>query len=277
MDLHYFLIGTDGRHYGPLSPGEVETWLADGRASRYSRARRDGESDWMPLREMTEFEHATRPPQVGAATAGDDAAGGTQTSGRPLERLDPVSCFQRGWDLLTRDFAVLAGSTLLVSVVVGLLGMIPRVGLLLAFVADQLLRSALFLVYLRRMRGATVTPGHVAGIVGGMAGTILLAGAAQFALAGLGLLLLVVPGIYLLVGYAFVLPLIVDKRLSAWEALELSRRTVHQHWWATFGLLLAQAVLILIGALAAGVGLVLALPLCTAALMIAYEDLFGAS
>lgn len=272
----YFVIGTDGRHYGPLSSNDVENWLADGRASRYSRARRDGEANWLPLREMSEFEHATRPPFVGGGVFDPEAAGrDVEPAERELERLDPVSCFQRGWAMLTRDFAVLAGCTLLVSLAVGALGMIPRVGLLLAFVSDQLLRSGLFLLYLSRMRGLPTSPYQIAVVVSASAGTILIAGIAQFALAALGLLLLIVPGIYLLVGYVFVLPLIVDKGLPAWEALELSRRTVHKHWWATFGLLLAQALLILIGALAAGVGLVLALPLCMAALMVAYEDLFG--
>lgn len=38
---------------------------------------------------------------------------------------------------------------------------------------------------------------------------------------------------------------------------------------------MAQAVLILLGYLAAGIGLIVALPICTAALMVAYEDLFG--
>ncbi|MGE0450418.1 MAG: GYF domain-containing protein [Vicinamibacterales bacterium] len=275
MDGRYFLIGTDGRHYGPLSSDEVETWLTDGRASRHSRARRDGESQWKPLRDMPEFEHATRPPMLGGASALAPNPDSSSSDGRTLERLDPVSCFQRGWGLLTRDFAVLASWTLLVSIIVGVLGMVPRAGLVLAFVSDQLLRSALFLLYLARLRGTPTSPSRIAGIVGASAGTILLAGAAQIALTGLGLLLLIVPGIYLLVGYAFVLPLIVDKRLSAWEALELSRRTVHHHWWSVFGLLLAQAMLILIGALAAGIGVILALPLCAAAMMVAYEDLFG--
>jgi uncharacterized membrane protein len=69
--------------------------------------------------------------------------------------------------------------------------------------------------------------------------------------------------------------LAVDKRLPFWTALELSRRVVHRQWWSTFSLVLVSAALIVGGALAYGVGLVLAVPLSTAALMYAYEDVFG--
>jgi uncharacterized membrane protein len=57
--------------------------------------------------------------------------------------------------------------------------------------------------------------------------------------------------------------------------MELSRKTVHRNWFPTFGLLLAAGMLIVVSMLAYGFGLILTLPLCTAALMFAYEDLFG--
>ena len=90
----------------------------------------------------------------------------------------------------------------------------------------------------------------------------------------IGFVLLILPGIYLAVGYAFVIPLVVDRGMPVWEAMELSRTTVHRQWFQTFGLLFAAGALILLSALALGVGLVLTLPLCTAAIMFAYEDLF---
>lgn len=278
MDARYFLIATDGRHYGPLSAADVHTWLADGRANRYCRARRDGDAQWQPLRDMQEFEEATRPPDLSFRLPPDDAPSQSATGaavGPGSGRLDPLSCFQRGWQVLLLDLPFLAGWTLLVSIIVGFAGMVPRVGLLIAFVADQLLRGGLYTLYLSRMRGTPRSVSWAASLVAGSAVTILMAGIAQLALAMLGLLLLILPGIYLLVSYAFVLPIIVDKRLPVWEAMELSRTTVHRQWWATFGLLLAQAALIVLGALAAGVGLIVALPICTAALMVAYEDLFG--
>lgn len=282
----YFLIATDGRHYGPLSAPEVQTWLEDGRANRYSRARREEEANWQALRDMPEFEEVTRPPDLGFRLPSDDDAEAEHAPptrlpaggyAREAGRLDPVQCFQRGWQVLLLDLPFLAGWTLLVSIIVAVAGMVPRIGLLTAFVTDQLLRGGLYLLFLSRMRGRPQSVSQATSVVAALATTILVAAMAQMALAMLGLVLLIVPGIYLLVGYAFVLPLVVDKKLPFWEAMELSRTTVHKQWLPTFGLLLAQAALIVIGILAAGIGLVIVLPVCTAALMVAYEDLFGES
>ena len=89
------------------------------------------------------------------------------------------------------------------------------------------------------------------------------------------LVVLLVPCLYLLVGYVFVLPLIIDKQLTVWRAMELSRTTVQRAWFSVFGLLMAAGMLIFVSAIALGFGLVLTLPLCTGALTYAYEDLFN--
>lgn len=288
MDARYFLITTDGRHCGPLSPDDVRVWLADGRASRHSRARRDGEDAWMPLREMPEFEEVTRPPYVGGGSPSDPpepdeddsrsreaAFDDDMPAPRTGAALDPLACFRRGWVLLQRDFAVLAGWTLAVAIVIMLVGLIPRVGWLVGMVVNNLLMAGVYLLFLARMRGFSPSPADVARVVQSSAIPIVLAGFAQLGMTALGLLLLVLPGIYLAVGYAFVIPLIIDRGMPVWEAMELSRTTVHRHWFQTFGLLLAAGLLLVASALLFGVGLVLTLPLCTAAIMFAYEDLFG--
>jgi hypothetical protein len=276
MDAQYFLIGTDGRQHGPLSADDVRVWLEDGRASRYSRARRDTEPQWAALREMPEFESVTRPPYVGGGSPGDSAEAPAEPP-RTVSggSLDPISCFRRAWALLTRDFAVLAGWTLLVSTGIIATGLIPRIGWLVGILLNNLLMGGIYVLFLARMRGAQTSLGDIVRVIRASAITIVAAGIAQLAATLLGLLLLVLPGIYLAVGYAFVLPLVVDRRLNVWEAMELSRRTVHKQWFPTLGLLLAAGMLIFISATAFGFGLVLTIPLCTGALMFAYEDLFG--
>ena len=287
MDARYFLISTDGRHCGPLSPDDVRVWLADGRASRHSRARRDSETAWMPLREMPEFEEVTRPPHVGGgppsdAAADDDGQPGTEAAFDndmpPMQTgtgLDALACFRRGWHLLTRDFAVLAGWTLFVAIIIMLVGLIPRVGWLVGMVVNNLLMAGVYLLFLARMRGFSPSVADLARVVQSSAIPIVLAGFAQLGMTAIGLVLLILPGIYLAVGYAFVIPLIIDRGMPVWEAMELSRTTVHKHWFQTFGLLLAAGLLLIGSAMLFGVGLIVTLPLCTAAIMFAYEDLFG--
>jgi hypothetical protein len=272
-------------------------WLSDGRASRYSRARRGAEQQWVALRDMPEFEEETRPPYVGGGTPpaeaplapGDPEADVATGDLRPILRLDPVSCFRRAWYLVSRDFAVLAGWTLLIVMAIVAIGVIPRFGWALGLLVNNLLLAGVYALFLGRMRGLHPSMSDVAAAVRASAPRIILAGLIQSALtvpvvvasqtgsatSAATLLVLFVPCLYLLVGYAFVLPLIVDRQLPVWRAMELSRRTVHRQWFSTFGLLLAAGMLLFISGLAFGVGLVLTLPLCTAALMFAYEDMFG--
>lgn len=282
MSQQYFVIGTDGRHHGPLSDVDVRTWLEDGRANRYSRARRAAEPTWAPLSQLPEFESVTRTPDFGFRQPTDSSDEETRPQVRRPEFaaarqtvLDPISCFRRGWSLITRDFALLGGWTLVVATAIIATGLIPRVGWLIGLVTNNLLMGGLYALYLGRIRGIHLSPGDVVALLKRSAVTILLAGLAQMAMILVGLLLLVIPGVYLAVGYAFVLPLVLDRQLPVWDAMETSRQTVHRQWFPAFGLLLAAGMLIFISARAYGLGLVLTLPLCTAALMFAYEDLFG--
>jgi hypothetical protein len=296
MDPHYFLIGTDGRHYGPLSQADVRAWLADGRASRHSRARRATEDGWLSLRDMSEFEAETRPSYVGTfapdlSTPAQDAARVDRQGPAPAgaAHLDPVSCFRRAWWVLARDFAVLAGFTLLVAIVISAVTVIPRVGLAIGALLNNLLMCGIYVLYLSRMRGLRPSFNDVATAVRTVAVRIVLAGLVQSLLtvpivlatiaqttwARATLLVLFVPCLYLLVAYVFMLPLIVDQRMTVWGAMELSRRTVHRTWFQVFGLLLAAGMLLFLSTRLFGVLLVVTLPLCTAALMVAYEDLFG--
>ncbi|MGB0578266.1 MAG: DUF2523 family protein [Limisphaerales bacterium] len=42
--------------------------------------------------------------------------------------------------------------------------------------------------------------------------------------------------IYLSLAWFFTMPLVIDKRMSFWPAMGLSRAMVNKHWWGTFGI-----------------------------------------
>jgi hypothetical protein len=84
-----------------------------------------------------------------------------------------------------------------------------------------------------------------------------------------GLILFVVPGIYLMVAYMFSNMLIVDRKFTPWQALEASRRVVTRNWWGVAGLTGVMMALMFGGA-AVGI-LVLGLPL-GAVLNVYYPD-----
>ncbi len=92
-------------------------------------------------------------------------------------------------------------------------------------------------------------------------GKLALAGILIYIMTIIGFVLLILPGIYLSIAYAFTLPLIADKGMDVWEAMELSRKTVTKHWFKVFGLIFLLSLIFGLGALAFGIGLIWAIPL----------------
>lgn len=93
-------------------------------------------------------------------------------------------------------------------------------------------------------------------------------------LISIGFVLLIIPGIYLAVSYLFVNLLIVNNRLDFWDAMETSRKVVTNNWFSVFFFGLSLFLIMLLGALALGVGLLVAIPVSIIAISVAYRDIF---
>jgi hypothetical protein len=271
----YYLIGADGREYGPFTADQIRDWVAQGRANAHSRARREGETAWQALRELPEFADLAGPAPGGSSpppALTPDVIAADYLSRNAL--LDIGSCVSRGWALVRDNPGLLIGATFLTWLVTFGIAMIPILGLVAIFV-NPVLIGGLFFVVLRRIRGEN--PG-VGDIFDGFNVAFLqlgLAGLVSTLLTAVGMVLCLLPGIYLAVAYAFTLPLVIDKRLEFWTAMEVSRKVVHRQWWTMFGLVIVLVLIACLGALACLVGLLVAAPIAVAALMYAYEDLFG--
>lgn len=91
----------------------------------------------------------------------------------------------------------------------------------------------------------------------------------------IGTLLLVLPGIYLAVSYQLALPLVADKGLGPWEALETSRKTVTHKWFTFFGLNLVAGLAATGSVLLLGIPLIWVLPACLIGIGIMYRNAIG--
>jgi uncharacterized membrane protein len=58
--------------------------------------------------------------------------------------------------------------------------------------------------------------------------------------------------------------------------MELGRKVVSKHWWHLFGFALVCGLVLIAGSLVCVVGVFIALPIVRAAIVYAYEDIFGA-
>jgi hypothetical protein len=185
--------------------------------------------------------------------------------------VDIGSSLSRGWALLQAHMGVLVGGTILAWLVSVGLSFVPILGWVVGFI----LLGSVDYMFLRRIRGEEVQIGDVFAGFNLALVNLAMAGLVKALLVTIGVILCILPGIYLAVAYVFALPLVIDKKLDFWPAMEVSRRVVHAHWWSMFALVIVLALVGFSGVLLCVVGLAITVPLASAALMYVYEDLFG--
>jgi hypothetical protein len=185
--------------------------------------------------------------------------------------IDIGSAISRGWTLVMDNMPVMIGATLLGWLISVGLAFVPVLGWAVGIV----LMAGLDYMFLRRIRGEQIQIGDLFAGFNIAFLHLVLAGLVKGLLTGVGFVLCILPGIYLAVGYIFVLPLVIDKQMEFWPAMEVSRQVVHQHWWSIFLLAILLALVVCVGFLACIVGSLIAIPVATAAMMYVYEDLFG--
>ena len=184
--------------------------------------------------------------------------------------LDIGSCLRRGWALVRSNFWPVVGVTALI-----LLLRSAALFALIGVVVNGPLMGGLCLYFLKKIRGE---PAGVGTAFSGFSRAFLplfLASLVMAVLTTAGFFCLILPGIYLAVAWTFTLALVIDKRLGFWPAMRLSRKTITKHWWKFFGFIIVLSLIKMAGMLVFFVGYLVTAPVALAALMFAYEDIFG--
>jgi uncharacterized membrane protein len=192
--------------------------------------------------------------------------------------LDVVAWITEGWRMFLPNAAAFVGFGT-VAVIASIATMmaseqIPLIGWLLPTVVSAPLFAGFLTAALKLRRGEVLEFGDFLRgfdyIVPLVLGTLV-----SNVLVTVGFILLILPGIYLMVGYTFMTPLIVDGRLDFWQAMEGSRRVVHEHWMNFFTFAGALFLVNLAGILVFGVGLLVSMPVTYCAVVVAYDQVFG--
>lgn len=230
----YTVLGGDQQEYGPATVDEVRQWIVEGRLNSQSLVRPEGASQWQPLGDF---------PELAAALASQTPAGGppplaTAGSGRalaPVADLRVSACLARSWDLLRAHFGLLFAATFLVWMLGMIMQFLPLVGIVY-WLLQGVLYGGLYLVFLGCIRGRSVGVAEVFSGFGAGFAQLLLAGVMTSLLSGIGFLFCVLPWLYLTIAWLFAVPLVADKQLEFWPAMELSRKVVTRVWFKMFGL-----------------------------------------
>jgi hypothetical protein len=258
----YSIIGGDGKEYGPVDAGQIRAWIASGRANLETKARADGSDEW---KTVAEFPEITEPAAARAFRFAPRAA-----------QLDIISCYERSWALLKANFWPLFGASFVAISLLSLLLWIQTEAAYLQMITPAFaapLIGGWYYFFLRKIRGEAATVGDLFGGFSRGFGTLAATGLLVTTFMMLGIICLIIPGIYLVVAYAFAYILATDKRLSFWDSMETSRKTITRQWWRVLGLILLGIPFMLLGFAALGVGIFVACPLIIGAQAYAYEDL----
>jgi hypothetical protein len=249
----YTIIGGDGKEYGPVTADQVRSWIAGGRANLDTKVKAAGSDEWRRVADVPEITGAGGTPAAAAAALAQLPA-----VARPL---DILSCYERSWNLLKADFWPILGVTLLITLITACIGYTAFIGILFVSpLLGGLLSGGLFYYYLKRIRGQPATLGDAFAGFTRAPLALIVCSLLRYVLVFVGCLLLIIPGIYLLIAYAFVFLVAVDKNPGIWETMELSRRTVTRQWWRVLGLVLLGIPFFLLGFIALGVGIFIAIP-----------------
>ena len=260
----YKILGIDQKEYGPVSTEQILQWIKEGRLQSSSQAQTEGTSEWKPLSSFPEFAGAlsakaaqTPPPPLGNAEALAQ-----QIIGRGYS-MDPGHCFSRSWDLFTRHFWLLVGASFVIAWITKAIPLFSGV-----------LSGGLFLLFLKLIRGENAEFGDAFSGFGNFL-ELFLVGLVVNLLTAVGFALLIVPGIFLAVAWLFAVPLVADRKLDFWTAMEVSRLVICAHWLDFFLLALLSLLVCLVGVIVFCLGFYIALPIAIGAIAYAYEDVFA--
>jgi uncharacterized membrane protein len=137
--------------------------------------------------------------------------------------------------------------------------------------------AGLFKYFLKMIREENAQIGDAFSGFGPSIGQLILLGLVMNSLVMIGCVLCLIPGVYLSVAWYFAIPLVIDRRMNFWEAMESSRKLVTKHWFLVFAFLLVIGLLAAAGVIACCIGIFVTMPIFFASIMYAYETIFSGS
>jgi hypothetical protein len=294
----YTIIGGDQKPYSSVTPDDIRRWIADGRLNAQSLAREENDTEWRPLSAFPEFADALASQTAAPLPPAPSLAVSADWQERDYE-LDIGGCISRGWGLVKNNFWPVVGVTALVLLInIGInqiIGLFTRPVLHAMLVQHQFSAGEIFIVlmaaiisapiyaiftaglfkyYLKLIRGEDAGIGDAFSGFGPSIGQLILLGLIMNTLVMIGCVLCLIPGIYLSVAWYFAIPLIIDRRMNFWAAMECSRKMVNKHWFLVFAFLLVIGLLAAAGVIACCIGIFVTMPIFFASMMCAYETIF---
>lgn len=178
-----------------------------------------------------------------------------------------------GFELFKKEYGLFIGFSIVAGLISAVAGMIPFVGYFIQAVITALINLGYFYVARKIKLGETpdfgdfFKPFNALGDVVGVALVVFL-------LTILGVLCLIVPGIYLGVAWGFAVPIVYFySGVALWDSMEASRRVITKNWWWFLLLGICIVLINIVGALCLLVGLLITIPASHLIMYAAFDDI----
>jgi uncharacterized membrane protein len=296
-DWHY---AKDGEQLGPIPFTQLKAMVENGSLPPSSLVWSEGMGNWEPYQKVIgsalDLPATPRPEGTRNETVTDELSSLPVTT----EEFTSTQCLQWGWDLTLKKFGTLVGYgalyiviSMALSLVFSMIGGAVQYGLMQTFGPEQWILilsglinnllsgmvSVFFALGLLRVGlniigGEYITPGTLFSqghnFVNGVAAYFLF-----MVIFFVGLVLLVIPGIYFALRCGFFMHAIADRNLGPIEALKYSARLTEGRCMSLLALWILIFLIYLAGALCLLIGLLWALPCIVLAQIFAYRYLQG--
>ncbi len=249
VEHRYWVVGADGNEYGPVSLAEMAGWAREGRVVRSTPVRRDDgrQGEAASFEEITGYQ---LPPRV-------------EPAGVPGEQFEVWSFISRAFDLVRPHWLALAAMFFIFS-------LIGSAGNYIHLIIGGALMIGIWRALLGLVDGRTPEIGMLFNGFDRF-GEAFLAYIVTTFLTVLGFFSLIVPGIILVILWAFTYPIIAETQLGFWDAMQRSVALTAGYRWQLFLLGLACLPILMLGLMAAIIGVFFALPICFTAFALAYR------
>ncbi len=288
MQEWYYSDG--GTQHGPVSFGELRAGLLNGTLNpETTLVWKTGMADWIAAANVAEL--AGNDPAAAQSAASSAAEPVKQVlPGSVL--IDAVACLKRGFDLTVRNlgqsllamllmvllpFAIIIGVSVVASLLALAGGDNPIIGSIISLLVFAVFHASTtwLLLGLNRfcLNAVSGNHAHVSNLFGEASRIIpaIIGGIVFGIIVGIGFLLFIIPGIYLLARYGFFMLAIVDRKCGVMDAFAYSSQITANNRLNIVVVLLLSMVTTFLGALALGIGLLFAYPMVFIAWTVAYR------
>ncbi len=236
MSDSYWIVGGDGKEYGPVPLATLAEWIRDRRAISSTRVRKGSG----PLMEASAYPELAGFFSGGAAAAVYSPAGSAAV---PSE-LRVWELIGRAWNLVKPHWLPIGAMFFIDAAIAS----VPLLGCLVQFFIGGAIMVGIWRAILGMLDGRKPTVGMMFDGFDRFADAFLCFLVSTI-LIGLGLLCLVVPGVILGLMWIFAFPILGETKIGFWEAMRASSALTEGNRWRLFLLCLAWVPIVILAIL----------------------------